>query len=273
MEENCFSYSDFELVDAHTHIFPMKLAEKATVNIGKFYDLAMYYQGSSEALAERNKKYNIKMSLVCSTATVPEQTVAINDFIKAECDKHSDFVGLGTLHPDFDDIEGEVERIISLGLKGVKLHPDFQQFNIDDKKAYRIYEAIEGRLPLLIHLGDERYEYSRPVRLAKVLNDFPKLEAIATHLGGYCRWDEALECLAGRFEHLRYDTCSSQSILPADYVRKLINAFGTENCFFGTDFPMWNFETEAEAFLKLGYSREEYQKMFSENFKEFFKFK
>ncbi|MGN0606562.1 MAG: amidohydrolase family protein [Oscillospiraceae bacterium] len=270
MKQGSFSYTDFEVIDAHTHIFPQKIAQKATVNIGKFYDLAMYDEGSSEALVKRGEKYNIKKFLVCSTATVPEQTTVINDFIKNECDKHPEFIGLGTLHPDFDDIEGEVDRIISLGLKGVKLHPDFQQFVIDDKKAYRIYEAIEGRLPLLIHMGDERYEYSRPIHLKKVMEDFPELKATATHLGGYQRWEEALECLAGKFENLRYDTSSSQSILPPEFVKKLIDAYGLENCFFGTDFPMWDFEREAEALLSVGYSYDEYKKLFSENFKAFY---
>ena len=76
--------------------------------------------------------------------------------------------------------------------------------------------------------------------------------------------------IAGKFENLRYDTSSSQSILPPEFVKKLIDAYGLENCFFGTDFPMWDFEREAEALLSVGYSYDEYKKLFSENFKAFY---
>lgn len=265
------NYNEFEIIDAHTHIFPEKIAEKATVNIGSFYHIPMNDKGSSKNLIADMEKYNVKKALVCSTATVPEQTVSINNFIHEQCLANKQFMGLATLHPDYENIEEETKRIVSMGLHGIKIHPDFQKFCIDDRKAYKIYEIAEAEnLPMLIHMGDERYEYSRPVRLKKVLEDFPKLKVTAAHLGGYQRWEEALECLGGKFENLRYDTSSSQSILPAAYVRKLIDHYGIENCFFGTDFPMWNYEKELDAFLGLGYSYNEYQKMFSENFKEFY---
>ena len=46
-----------------------------------------------------------------------------------------------------------MDEIISLGLKGVKLHPDMQQFKIDDYRMLKIYELCEGKLPILIHTG------------------------------------------------------------------------------------------------------------------------
>ena len=67
--------------------------------------------------------------------------------------------GLGALHPDSEDIEGDIADIISLGLKGVKMHPDFQKFNIDDKKCYKIYELCEqNNLPVLLHM-DRNQQY------------------------------------------------------------------------------------------------------------------
>lgn len=103
------------------------------------------------------------MAVVQSVATVPEQVHNINSFIAEQVRLHPDkFIGFGALHPDFPDISGETERIISLGLKGIKLHSDFQKFNIDDLKAFPIYEAAEGRLPILFHCGDDRYDFSHP---------------------------------------------------------------------------------------------------------------
>ena len=89
----------------------------------------------------------------------------------------------------------------------------------------------------------------------------------AAHLGGYQRWDEAEEYLAG-LENVRFDTCSSLEFLSCERARELIGKYGVENCFFGTDFPMWSHESELERFLSLGFTEEENRRMLAENFKE-----
>ena len=156
------TYSNYEIIDAHAHIFPEKIAENATVNIGKFYDIPMESCGVSEKLLESGRKIGVSQYLVCSTATTPHQISAINTFIRAECDKHPEFFGYGTTHPDSADLKGDIQQIIDLGLHGVKLHPDFQEFNADSPEAFRIYELMEGKLPLIIHCGDARYDWSAP---------------------------------------------------------------------------------------------------------------
>lgn len=261
-------YGKYEIIDAHAHIFPEKIAENATVSIGQFYDLPMRNCGSSEKLIECGSKIGVTQYLVCSTATKPHQVSSINSFIADECAKHSCFFGLGTVHPESEDIEADINQIEALGLRGVKIHPDFQHFDADSPNAYRIYEMIEGKLPILIHCGDIRYEYSRPHKIARVARDFPKLKIIAAHLGGYQRWDEAVECLVG-FENIRFDICSTLSFMSRERAVELIGTYGAENCFFGTDFPMWSHEDEFEKFLSLGLSESENQKILAKNFKDF----
>ena len=240
-----FQWEEFEIMDAHTHIFPLKIAEKATVNIGHFYDIPMAEQGSAEQLLASGAQIGTKRYLVCSTATTSHQVTSINDFIAEECGKHPEFFGFGTLHPDF------------------------QHFDIDSPGAYKIYEQIAGKLPVLIHMGDNRYTYSKPERLARVVRDFPDLRVMASHLGGYRCWDEARECLTGK-ENIRFDTSSSLPMLEPAYARKLIEHYGVENCMFGTDFPMWNPAEEFERFMNLGFSFAENQRMLSGTFKEWF---
>lgn len=263
-----YTYKDFEIIDAHSHIFPEKISKKATIAIGDFYDLPMYSEGSSDKLIESGKKIGVNKYLVCSTATVPHQTERINTFIKEQCDAHSEFFGFGTLHPAMDNIEDEVERIISLGLHGIKIHPDFQKFDIDAPAAFKIYEIIEGRLPILIHMGDNRYEYSRPHKLVNVLNNFPKLQVTAAHFGGYQCWEEAEGCL--KRSNVKFDTCSSLPLISPEYANKLVNYYGVENMFFGTDFPMWKHTAEIERFFAIGLSYEDNKKILSDNFKEYF---
>lgn len=266
-----YSCSDFTIYDAHSHIFPEKISDKAATAIGEFYDIPMYAGGSSTRLLEEERKINIKQCLVCSTATVVHQVGAINTFIKDECDRHSEFFGFGTLHPDMprDEAEKEVDRIISMGLHGIKFHNDFQKCNIDDEKMYMLFDIIGGRLPILFHMGDNRYDYTRPARLARAMKDFPSMRVLAAHFGGYRSWEEA-EAVLTAGENIRFDTSSSLPFISPSHARHMINRFGVESYFFGTDFPMWKPEEELERFFAIGLSYEDNRKILSENFKDFF---
>ncbi|WP_295076653.1 amidohydrolase family protein [Ruminococcus sp.] len=265
-------YGKYEIIDAHSHIFPEKIADTATDSIGHFYGLPMNNRGFSEKLIEAGSRIGVKKYLVCSTATSPRQTSNINIYIAGECEKHRCFYGFGTTHADSEDLEGDIEQIISLGLHGVKLHPDFQKFNADSPEAFRIYELMEGRLPLLIHCGDARYDYSAPERIKRIHDNFPKLKILAAHLGGYQQWDAAEKILPG-LENVRFDVSSSLAFLTPERAAGIVRKYGIENCFFGSDFPMWSHEDELMRFLKLGFTEEENQMILADNFKEFLEIK
>lgn len=266
---NSKDYSKYEIIDAHAHIFPEKIAENATVNIGRFYDIHMESCGMSKKLIEGGDTIGVSKYLVCSTATVPHQVKSINKFIAKECSLNPQFFGFGTTHPKSDNIERDIAQIKELGLHGVKLHPDFQEFDADSPEAFKIYEIIEGELPLLIHCGDPRYDFSAPAKIRNICRNFPKLKLQAAHFGGYQRWDEAEELLVG-FENLRVDISSSLSFMSVDKAAERIRKFGVENSFFGCDFPMWSHETEFERFMDLGFSEEENRLILSQNFKRFY---
>jgi len=265
-----------EIYNMHCHIFPGKIAEKAVGAIGNFYDIKMQGYGTSDTLIEEGKKIGITKYLVCSTATKSEQVESINNFVAFECSTHPEFIGFGSLHPDYTDIEAETARILSLGLKGIKLHPDFQKFNIDDPSAYPIYEWAEKRnLPILIHMGDNRYDYSKPYRLLNILEKFPKLIVIGAHLGGYRCWEEALNCTLKRVDNtvasyighdrLFIDTSSSLMFISPEMAANIIHTHGIDKVFFGTDFPMWDHIKEYERFNKIPLSTEEKEKLLYKN--------
>lgn len=263
-------YGKYEIFDAHSHIFPEKIAENATVSIGNFYEMPMDSTGISSKLIESGKKIGVKRYLVCSTATTPHQISAINSFIASECKIHKEYYGLGTTHADSTDIEGDIEQILSLGLHGVKLHPDFQKFNADSPEAFKIYEQMEGRLPLMIHCGDNRYDFSAPQRIANIHKNFPKLKIQAAHLGGYQRWEDAESCLVGLGENVCFDISSSMAFISPQKAIHMIKTYGIDKCLFGSDFPMWNHTEELERFLSYGFSEEENRLILSENFKRFY---
>lgn len=257
------------IVDAHTHIFPNKIAEKATKSIGDFYDAPMLYIGTPKFLLESGEKIHTAKYLVSSPATKPEQVESINTYIAQECAKHPQFFGFGTMHPGYENIKEEVDRIIALGLHGIKLHPDFQKFNIDDPDVMPMYRIIEqAGLPILFHTGDKRVDYSAPRRLHNVAAKFPDLICIAAHFGGYNSWTESAMHLL--LPNVYFDTSSSLTSLTRERAVGLLHHFGIDRFMFGTDFPMWDHKQELSNFLSLGLTDEENDQILYQNFERIF---
>lgn len=227
------------ITDCHTHIYPEKIAEKASSGVGAFYDAPMKYVGNCGNLLDVGNNAGITNYWVYSVATSPSQVRSINRFIAEQCELHPEFVGFGTLHPDVENVEEEVENIIALGLHGVKFHPDFQKFLIDEDRAMPMYECIAGRLPIIMHTGDHRYPYSEPERMARVLRRFPELDCVCAHFGGWSLWERAYESLYDT--QCMVDTSSTFGFLKDDEASiKLIERWGTDRLLFGSDYPMWN---------------------------------
>lgn len=162
--------------DAHCHIYPEKIAARAVAGTDTFYGERSACLGTVPDLIRQGGSAGIDHFIVQSVATTPRQVKSINEFIAAEVEKSGGrLTGLGTLHPDSPDIAGDVAHLVSLGLRGVKLHPDIQKFKIDDYRCLKIYELCEGRLPILMHTGDYRYDFSNPNRLVPILKIYQGL--------------------------------------------------------------------------------------------------
>lgn len=244
-----------DIIDFHAHIYPDKIAAKAVDSVAEFYKLKMYGEGTPEHLLACGKLANIKKYVVHAPALHPKNVYTINSYIAQECQLHPEFIGFGTLHADMEDPEEEIQRIISQGLKGIKIHPDTQLFDLDDEKMMPIYKRLESLgLPVLFHTGDYRYDYSHPRRLVRVMEKCPELTCIAAHFGGWSIYDQALEHLRDQSCYL--DISSSMSILGKQRSRELIEIYGPDRMLFGSDFPMWRPEVELDKYLQLGFSPE-----------------
>lgn len=245
-------------IDFHAHIYPDHIAEKASENVAAFYDMPVQYDGRVSTLLSLGEAANIDRFVVHSVATIPGQVESINTFIARTVSENAGkMIGFATLHPDYGPMEKEIDRAVSLGLRGVKIHPDFQRFAIDSPAACRIYEIIEGRLPILIHTGDFRYEYSKPERVAAVLDRFPRLDIIGAHFGGWSEWNRAARMLAGK--RIYVDTSSSLYSLPPERARELISLYGADHVLFGSDYPMWSPVDELERLKRISLSHDEYE--------------
>ena len=251
------------IIDFHAHIYPNKIAEKATNATADFYGISPACIGTGDELLREGRRAGIDEFVLLPVATKPEQVRHVNEFILGETAARKEFHGLGTLHPDCENITEEAEFILNSGLKGVKLHPDTQRFNTDDKRLFEVYDAVQGRLPLLVHCGDKRFDYSHPARLKRVIDNFPKLQVIAAHLGGWSLFEEAFAIL--RYTDCFLDISSCTMFLPPETVARYIGGYGADRILFGTDFPLWSPKTEVEAFQRLPLGAEDYDKIAYKN--------
>ena len=258
------------IADIHAHIFPHKLAAKASASIGGFYGTHAGHLASVETLLPLEAEAGITHCAVSSSATSPHQVQHINDFIASEVQAHSNLIGLGTLFPTMEGWEAEVERMVALGLRGVKIHPDFQHIPIDLPEAVPMYRAVaKAGLPVLFHLGDARYDYSSPQRLTNLIRQVPDLIAIAAHFGGWQAWDKSYDHVQP--ENVFYDTSSSLMFLGKERALDFLDKLDAQRFLFGTDFPMWTPAEELQRFLDLGLEEDLQAQILFGNFKRLFR--
>lgn len=256
-----------EIIDIHTHIYPNKIARKAADSVRDFYQLqgSIEMDGTVEMLLEEGKKAGISHYVVLPVSNTPNHVRSINSFIVSQVQNHDCFTGFGTVHADMDGLCDEVEWIMDQGLKGIKMHPDSQRFCIDDPRLSPVYDMIQDKIPLLLHMGDWRYNYSHPVRLRRILNIFPRLQVIAAHFGGYSMYHTARELLWDT--NCVFDISSSLMFLEKGEPERYIQSYGAERCAYGTDYPLWDPVTEVNRFKQLNLTSSQFEQIASKTAK------
>lgn len=261
--------TSYRIIDFHVHVFADKIAEKATKATCDHYRFPSEVAvGDLAHLRQSIEGFRVEKMVVHSTATKPAQVRAINDFLLGLDDAR--FVPFATMHPDFAlDIEEELATLKIRGMKGIKLHTDFQGFDADDPKAYPIYRAAEKLdLPVLFHVGDRVFTHSHPKKIAKVSEDFPYLRIVAAHFGGREQWEDGLRYLKD-CPNVWFDSSSAIGMLGAAGADKMIEAYGYERIFFATDFPMASLEAELKRFFYLDLTQTQREAILYTNAKRF----
>lgn len=257
----------YPIIDIHSHVFPPEIVKKAVESISRFYDLRIHMDGSLQSMMAENEKAGIACSVVFTTATTINQVSSIHTFIQTmQNASKGRLIGFGTLHPAMSakEIEAEIENILSLGLHGIKLHPDFQKISADSKAVFAMAHAAQGKLPILIHAGDYRHSFSHPEQIRKLAAAFPDLTVIAAHFGGWSEWHKSPDALAG-LPNVYIDTSSTLDFLTPEKATELVYRFGTDHVLFGTDYPMWGAREELKRFAKLGITNAERRQILHTN--------
>ena len=226
------------IIDVHAHAWPEKVALKAREHLESLFKVRFVGTPTVSTLLRFMRKNRIDASVICAVATRPEQVSSINDWLFSVRQKK--IRAFAALHPDYPLWKAELKRIKRFA-DGVKFQPEFQNFYIDEKRVFPVYEVLqEFKLPVLFHCGEElsgtMLVRSRPARMMRVKRAFPKLNVIAGHFGGFGLWDEVERYLLGQDIYL--DTSFFFRQISRERIRAMILAHRPDRLLFGTDFPL-----------------------------------
>lgn len=257
-----------KIIDFHTHCFTDSLAERAISKLAAASNLPYCHDGTAAGLAASAQKAGVDLSVVMPIATKESQNQTINDWAAQVQDTVPGLCCFGTVYPFTSDFGAVIRQIKSLGLHGVKFHPEYQSFNIDDERVYPLYEAIASAgLPMLFHTGgDAAYKppfKAEPPAVLKMATAFSGAVIIAAHVGGYMFWDEASELLPSTGIYI--DLAASADLLHGDHLRRIIRTWGSEKVLFGTDSPWFEPKKCIDVLLSAGLEDEEYENIFHLN--------
>lgn len=227
------------LIDFHTHAFPEKIASRAVASLSHACGgLKPQTDGTVESLKAEMEADGVSVSVVQSIATNPGQMRKVNDFAIG-INEDPAIVAFGSVHPDAPDALEELERIHAAGLKGVKLHPEYQQFYVDDGKMKPIYRKIsELGLITLFHAGHD-YGFSPPYHampehFQRALSWFDS-PVVAAHWGGIGCGPEVLEKLCGA--PLWFDLAFGYGVIAQPVAQAILDKHGPEKLLFASDMP------------------------------------
>lgn len=258
------------IVDIHAHAFPDALAARAMEVLSDNSGIQPSTDGTCASLRDSMRLAGVDVSVIAPIATKPSQVRGINAWAVEVNQANRDLICFGTIHPDQDDWRPEIEQMAARGIKGVKVHPDYQLFFVDEPRLIPIYQAIaDAGLILLFHagvdIGLDPPVHCTPDRLAKALDEVPQLIAVAAHMGGYKCWDDVQRYLVGR--DLYFDTSYSLADLGAEAMASMIRAHGIERILFGTDSPWTAQAAEVAGIRALDLSGEDIEAVLGGNAK------
>ncbi len=255
------------LIDFHTHCFPDKIAAAAIPKLSHCSGgLQPYTDGTLSGLKSSMQKHGVDASVVLNIATNAHQQKSVNDFAASINDNKTIFA-FGSVFPFSDDAFSELERIKQLGLKGIKLHPDYQGFNVDDIRLKPLYKKIsELGLITVFHAG---FDYgfappygATPEKMARA-HDWFNSPVVAAHWGGINCNEDVIKYLCGK--NIYFDVSFGYGMMPRYFAEKIMQLHTPDKMLFGTDTPWHTPDMELRLLNNLELSADDMAKITHKN--------
>lgn len=240
------------VIDFHTHIYPDHIARRTVTAVCERSKIQAYTDGTLKGLKKSMEKAGIDISVVAAVPTKPDQVKTIQRWLTKI--RQPGIEALAALHPDAPLSSGQIKKLKEQGFRGFKLHPDYQDFYVDEPRMFPIYEKIaENNMFILFHAGVDRglpYPvHGTPERFAKVHNAIPELTIVTAHLGGEDVYEETIRYILGK--NIYMDTSFLLRKAPYTFLERVFKEHPIERIMFASDSPWTDQKEELEFLLQL----------------------
>ena len=262
----CYTARIMSVIDIHVHAWPDDMARRAITQLEAIAEWQAVGKGTVAGLLKSMDGGDVDVSIVCSIATKPAQVKNIFDWSrKIRSERIEPFP---SVHPDTPDAAGWLARFADEGFCGIKLHPMYQDFTVDDERMDALYAAAaEADMVVEMHCGHDigfpNDERANPERIARVIDRHPALRLVATHMGGWTSWDDVERHLLGK--NVFMETSFTLKWLGPQRLMEFIGRHGADKVLFGTDWPWANQKEEIAGTKALGLEEGELRKVLCSN--------
>ena len=256
------------VIDFHVHAFDERIAEKAISKLEATADSKAFNRGTIKETIDCFDKWGVDKGVLLTIATKPSQQKTINDWALNQASDR--IIPFGSVHPDAEDVFEELERIKLMGLKGIKFHPDYQEFFIDDEKMLPIYKkSAELGLIVVFHAGFDPLSpdkiHAMPEASASVFKAVPNMTMVLAHLGGMNHFDDVEKYLVGLKGNLYFDTAFINNNIDKLQLERIIKNHGADRILFASDSPWHEASGEISLVKSLGISDEDKELILHKN--------
>lgn len=258
------------ILDFHNHIYPEKVAPTIVESLTQGKRFTAYGTGTAFGLRAEMKTSGVEACVVLGVAVSPALVEPTNRWILEQ--KGGDFFPIGSIHPFYENFKPAVRGLKMAGVRGIKLHPMFQNFYPDDERAFPFYEEIvQQGLFVIFHSGPGLVMkpggevMGTPERIARVLKVFPKMTLVVAHFGGFRMIEEAKKHILGKNVYIDTSYPPGLCFECQDWVLHMIHGHDPDRILFGTDTPYARQKEDAEYILRLPLSTELKEKILSKN--------
>lgn len=250
-----FSVAVLDIIDAHAHAFPDPIANHAIRSLcdqGLWLEMRNHHDGTVGGLLASMDSAGIRRAVLCSVATKPTQVEKITDWSVAVASER--IIPFASIHPAYEQPEREIERVVGLGLRGLKFHPQYMNCAVDDPRAVRIARAAaKAGLAFVIHAGYHpaypKLDEASPLRVRRLHDAVPDLRLLACHMGGLDDWQSVNDYIIG--SDMYVETSFALAMFPPDVLAAMLARHDPRRLLFGTDTPWQNQTQELERFRGL----------------------
>ena len=274
------------IIDFHTHTVPEKNSVSIIQKLGGISHTIPFTDGSVRGLISSMNEAGIDYSVNLPVMTSAEQVEKVNGSLISQREQllSEGVITFGGMHPDYENYREELKRIKQSGIPGIKIHPAYQNVDLDDVRMMRIIDcASELDLIVLTHAGIDiglyDHNYCSVEHIIKIIDQIHPPKFVLAHMGNWDCWEDVERDLAGSpvwldtafavgsiTADLRQDTrpYKEETLSDDDFVR-ICRKHGMDRILFGTDSPWQEQKEYIERIRRSGLTAEEQELVFSEN--------